>query len=51
MIYTLNARGNVLLPAIVNMFNLNNSEYAKMVIDIHDEAKIKLTKKGIDYKN
>ena len=50
MIYTLNARGNVLLPATVNMFNLNNSEYAKMVIDIHDEAKIKLTKKGIDYK-
>ncbi len=49
MIYTLNARGNVLLPATVNMLNLNNSQYAKMVLDFHDEAKIKLANKGIDY--
>ena len=49
MIYTLNARGNVLLPATVNMLNLNNSQYAKMVLSVHNEAKSKLANKGIDY--
>lgn len=49
MIYTLNARGNVLLPVTVNMFNLTNSQYAKMVLDFHNEAIIKLANKGIDY--
>lgn len=49
IIYTLYARGNVLLPVTVKVFNLNNKQYAKMVLDAHKEAKIKLKEKGINY--
>ncbi len=49
MIYTLDARGNVLLPVIVKTFNLNNKEYAEMVSNAFEEFKNKLSEKNINY--
>ena len=47
MIFTLDARGNVLLPVIVKTFDLNNKEYAKMVSNAFEEFKYKLCEKTL----
>lgn len=49
MIFTLDARGNVLLPVIVKTFDLNNKEYAKMVSNAFEEFENKLSEKSITY--
>lgn len=49
MIFTLDARGNVLLPVIVNTFNLNNEQCAKVIFSEFAELKKKLQAKGIEY--
>ncbi|WP_326975583.1 hypothetical protein [Caproicibacter sp. BJN0012] len=49
MIFTLDARGNVLLPVIVNTFNLTNDQCAKVILSEFVELKKKLQAKGIEY--
>lgn len=49
MIFTLDARGNVLLPVIVNTLNLNNEQCAKIILSAFAELKEKLQAKGIEY--
>lgn len=49
MIYTLEARGNVLLPVMVKTFNLSNEQCSKVIQDEFAELKRKLLLKSIDY--
>jgi hypothetical protein len=49
MIFTLEARGNVTLPVIANMFKLNNEQCIKVILNEFEELKRKLLAKGIDY--
>lgn len=49
MIFTLDARGNILLPVIVNTFNLNNVQCTKVIFSEFAELKKKLQAKGIEY--
>ncbi|MEL7647295.1 MAG: hypothetical protein AAGU76_04340 [Sedimentibacter sp.] len=49
MIFTLDARGNVLLPVMVSTLNLNNEQCTKVVLGEFTELKKKLQVKGIEY--
>lgn len=49
MIFTLDARKNVLLPVMVDTFNLNDEQCAEVILSAFTELKEKLEAKGIDY--
>lgn len=51
MIYTLNARGNVLLPVLRQTFRLTDQQSYRIISEIFSEMKALLSSKGIAYHN